>query len=328
MKKRIISIIMSIILPASMLCGCGASASSDTASSGSGKIYMSVSSLDDTFRKSLADAAAAEAKTLGVTLDIGDAKGSVETQVEQMQQAASGGYSSILCLPVNADTAQQLEVAAGDLPICFTNVLPDTSTLKPDKYIYVGSNEEDAGAYQAEYVLNQLGSKDEINVVLFMGEKNHSGTIGRTSAFQYTMKDAGKKVNYVFKDYASWSDTTAAADFKIFLQTGQPYDAIVCNNDTMALGVVQACKDENIDMTNLPICGVDATKDGLAAIDAGTMKFTVFQNAAGQGKALVDAAVKLGSGGSIKGMENATDDLTYVWVPFEKVDKSNSKDYE
>ncbi len=73
MKKRIISIIMSIILPASMLCGCGASASSDTASSGSGKIYMSVSSLDDTFRKSLADAAAAEAKTLGVTLDIGDA---------------------------------------------------------------------------------------------------------------------------------------------------------------------------------------------------------------------------------------------------------------
>ena len=42
--------------------------------------------------------------------------------------------------------------------------------------------------------------------------------------------------------------------------------------------------------------GVDATQDALAAMEAGDLDVTVFQNAAGQGQGAVDAALKLAKG--------------------------------
>ncbi len=49
-------------------------------------------------------------------------------------------------------------------------------------------------------------------------------------------------------------------------------------------------------MNKVIVGGVDATQDALAAMKAGDLDVTVFQNAAGQGKGAVDAALKLAKG--------------------------------
>lgn len=96
----------------------------------------------------------------------------------------------------------------------------------------------------------------------------------------------------------------------------------------MALGIIDACKEENIDLDKLPVLGIDATANGCEAIENGDMAFTVYQSGKGQGTAAVEAAAHLANGESVGSMDGVTDDGKYVWVPFEKVDKSNVSDYK
>lgn len=245
--------------------------------------------------------------------------------MEQFKNAKNNGYNAIICIPEDVDIAKQLMAEAGDIPIIFVNKLPEEDFLIKDKYIYVGFNEEIAGKYQAEYILEKFSSQDNINIALFKGEKGHSATIGRTNKFIETLNNSGKNIDIVFNDYANFSLDDAKNSFNVLLSTGKKIDIVACNNDAMAMGVIQACKDNNIDPSSLMILGVDATNDGRNAIINGDMVFTVGQPADLQGEYAARAAIELATKGSIKNIDYATDDLKYIWLPFEKVDKSNAK---
>jgi inositol transport system substrate-binding protein len=87
----------------------------------------------------------------------------------------------------------------------------------------------------------------------------------------------------------------------------------------MAIGAIQALKAAGRSMDSVVIGGVDATQDALAAMAAGDLDVTVFQNAAGQGRGAVDAALKLAKGEKVE---------TKVYVPFELVTPENLQKYQ
>ena len=103
-----------------------------------------------------------------------------------------------------------------------------------------------------------------------------------------------------------------------WLTAGEPFDAVFANNDEMAIGAIQAMKSAGIDMKDVVVVGVDATQDGLAAMKAGELDVTVFQNARGQAAGAVDAALALARG-------EAVDQVVYI--PFELVTPDNMDDY-
>ena len=323
--KKLISVLLISVMPLSMLSACG---NIGGTASGGKKVLLSMTDTDDTFRKNLTDALTAAASSEGVTLDISYCGSSLEQQTADISSAESKGYSAVIVRLIDSSTALQMEVAAGKLPIIFVNNQPDDAYLTKDKYVYVGSDEEEAGKLQAEWVLKKLGNPSDMDAIIMMGEKGHSGTIGRTTAVQYTVKDNGCTLNTVFKDYANWTAEGAAADMKTVFKTGKSFDAIFCNNDTMALGVIEALKEEGIDPSTVPVCGVDATADGCEAISKGEMAFTAFQNAEGQAKGALQAAKVLAGGEKLKSVEGSTKDGKYVWIPFEGVDASNVTAYK
>lgn len=322
-KQKTALIMVVLVLLASVLTGCGEQA---TAVNKNIRIFLSLNEMD-TFRQTLVNAAEDKAAQEGVEIVVEDAGGSIETQVEHIKKAVEQDYDVILCSAVSTDTVVELKASAGDIPIIFINSCPDDKHLEAGKYIYVGSDEKVAGQFQAEYVLDTLPDKDEINVVLLKGPNEHSATIGRSNGVKQALAESGKKINYVFEDRADWDTEQAKELFELFLKTDVPVDCVVCNNDSMALGVIEACKNAGIDPGTIPILGVDATVDGCAAIQKGEMAFTVYQSGLGQGQAAVDMAIKIVTKQDTKDTEGITEDEKYVWVPFEKVDSSNVTQY-
>lgn len=99
---------------------------------------------------------------------------------------------------------------------------------------------------------------------------------------------------------------------------GEKIDAVAANNDEMAIGAILALKQAHQDPKSVVVAGVDATPDGLAEMDKGTMAVTVFQDAKSQGRVAVATALKM-----IKGEPVGS----HVDVPFELVSKDNYKTY-
>ena len=71
-------------------------------------------------------------------------------------------------------------------------------------------------------------------------------------------------------------------------------------------------------MDKVIVAGVDATQDALAAMKAGDLDVTVFQNAAGQGSGRGRHRAEAGQGREVEQI---------VWVPFELVTPANMEQY-
>ena len=77
-------------------------------------------------------------------------------------------------------------------------------------------------------------------------------------------------------------------------------------------------KAANVDMASVVVAGIDATQDALAAMQAGDLDATVFQDAAGQGAGALDAAIKLSKGEAVE---------QKVYIPFQLVTPANIGDF-
>lgn len=294
---------------------------------GNAKIYYAAIESGD-YYEGWADQLREQAEKNGAEFEAGYAENSVETEVALVKDALTEGSNVILCGLVSPDITAEIKAAANNCPVVFINNAPPDSELEADRYIYVASDEYMAGQYQAEFILEKFADKDEINVMILKGPKTASGAIGRTEGLKQTLKASGKKINYVFEDYADWNEDKAKELTGMFLRTKRPVDCVAANNDDMALGAVTAFEEAGADTDSILFLGVDASAAGCSAIAEGRMDFTVYQPMSAQITVAVEAARRLAAGESIKEMDEASEDGKYILLPFEKVTASNVKDYQ
>lgn len=328
--KKFLALCVCIIMLTGLITGCGNGNKAGDGNYKGIKVFYSTADTKDTFISMIEEAASNYAKEQGIDMDVVDAENDMVKQVADIKEAAkSGDYDAMVVCPVNAETSTQIMDVAGDLPIIFINRSPAENKLKSDKYVFVGSDENDSAGFQAEFLTKYFSDKGKTDVkaVLFQGQAGHSAATQRTAAVKRDLKENGLNVEYVFNDTANWSRTEAQEMFNKFLKMGKEYDCVICNNDEMALGVIAAMKENNIDPSTIPVVGIDATGDGCGAIKAGDMAFTVYQSAKGQGSEAIQAAAILATGGSVSSIEGTNEMKTVIWVPFEKVDASNVDKY-
>lgn len=322
--KKLLSLFMILISMFTFL-GCNKN-NSTNASAGETKVFASISH-NDTFIATIIESMESYASSNNMKLDIKEADNNIETQVNQVKTAKENGYDAIVCILVDADTAQQIINVAGETPVIFINVEPDESRLKENKDIYVASNENEVVDGTVKFFKEYFKDKKSFDAVLMEGDRKYQSAVVRTDTLKYELKKNSFDINYVFQDTANWDRQQAKEMFKTFLKLNKNYDCIICNNDEMALGVIEAMEEENIDPSSVPIVGVDATNDACQAILDGKMVFTMKQSGKGQGESAMKAAQALTSGKDISTIEYADKNGKYIWYPYSSVDKSNASEY-
>jgi inositol transport system substrate-binding protein len=284
-------------------------------------IGVSLANFDFNFVTSLRQNMQSYADSMdNVTIQIEDAQGDISRQQSQVENFIASGVDGIIVNLVDADFGKSISEVAHtiDMPLVFVNMLPSAMESFPVKQAFVGSDEYEAGFLETTEVCKQLKGKGE--AVILMGRLGTTGQRGRTAATLDVLNtEQCNGIKVVDKQTADWMRTPAMDLVTNWISAGIYPDAVIANNDEMALGAVQALKSLGVDMDSVVIAGVDATQEAVTAMEMGDLDVTVYQSAVGQGQGAIQAVLDIVSG---KEYEQS------VMIPFELVTSDNLANYK
>ncbi|WP_416067097.1 substrate-binding domain-containing protein [Rhizobium sp. ZK1] len=286
---------------------------------GAQTIGVSMSDLDK-FRTALLNGVVTHGQTIsGLKLVTENAKGDNELQKQQVQKLIADKVDAIILAISDGDLGPQMSKMAADagIPLIYINNVPSNLLDLPENQVVVASNEKESGTLETKQVCALLKGKGR--VVVLMGEPFHAAARARTQDISDVIATPEcKGLEIVERQAAYWSRDYADQQMQEWLAAGVKFDAVIANNDEMALGAIRAMKKAGMPMKDVVVAGVDATDDALAAMAAGDLDVTILQSAVGQGATAVDAAVKLVNKEKVPRENN---------VPFELVTPENIAKY-
>ncbi|MDF0600482.1 sugar ABC transporter substrate-binding protein [Psychromarinibacter sp. C21-152] len=288
-------------------------------------IGVSMALFDDNFLTVLRNGMIDMAEDMdGVDIQVEDAQNDVAKQLDQINNFIASGVDAIIVNPVDTSATEAMTRAAASagVPLVYVNREPINVDQLPDSQAFVASDERESGTLETIEICDILAEQgtDPADVYILMGELSNQAAVQRTQDI-FDVIEAGKcdvEINVIDRQTANWSRDEAQDLMTNWLSTGEPFDAVISNNDEMAIGAIQAMKAAGMSMDEVVVGGIDATQDALQAMAAGDLDVTVFQDAAGQGAGALDAALKLANGEEVD---------QKVYIPFQLVTPENMEEY-
>lgn len=277
----------------------------------------------------------------GVSFQMKDSNANQQTQTDDINTALVTGAKAIVINMVESGaigTAETLmnTVSSYGVPAVFFNRAVSTDDAEAaalfnsyEKSVFVGTKFEEAGMMQGdmigEYVLANFDALDlnkdgVISYVMFKGDEANQEAILRTKygvenadavlttagkpALAYY--DANATTKYHVDMNGTWSNTASFEYMSTILAqynaaNGNMVELVICNNDDMALGAVNALTNVGYNTgvagdPVIPVFGVDATDAAKELIAAGRMTGTIKQDAVGMADAVATITANLMAG--------------------------------
>ncbi|GAA0209039.1 sugar ABC transporter substrate-binding protein [Selenomonas dianae] len=284
------------------LTGCGL-----TGGSSDRVIYANYDDSDG-FCGQIKGAFAAKAQADGIEVEFLDAKNDGNMQIDQLNEAISGGAGAIILLAADGTSIVKTIEKANDagIPIITVN-----RSVAGGKVLRAYSDDKEAGRMQGEYMAAHL--PPNAKVVYLQGDGTQGSAVGRWEGFKEACLDKRPDVQLLSLVDAGWSKAEALKTMMLWMNMFPEINGVVAGNDEMALGAVAALKGANR-LKGCLVSGVDATPAGLAAVETGEMAQTVKQDAKAQGEGALTLAE-----GFIKGNPPSGD----LAIPFTSITADN-----
>lgn len=314
MKKRVLFLLvvgLIMVLPTTLF----AAGQSET---GVIKIGAAMSSFADKGQTYLQDGIRKfDAEHSDVEIIMTDAKDDPAVQLNQVETLLTKGVDAIVIVPVDISALKPVfqKVKEDKVKLVIANRMPEEA-FHNEFDVYTGSESIQAGILQAEWVAEALqpnGGK----VGIIMGPLGHEAARMRTEGNKQVFAKY-PNIEIVTTAEGKWDRALGMTIAENWLQSGQgELDAIVCNNDEMAIGALLAAQGAGMQDSDIIIAGVDATPDALEYLGKG-LDVTVFQNMTAQGYNGAKAAYDLVKGTAVD---------KWDWIPFETVTPENMANY-
>lgn len=208
-------------------------------------------------------------KGYDVTIDVSSAQGEGDEQgqLSIVKDFINKKYNALLLSPISDGNLVPGVEDAKKASIPVVNV---NDGLIANADVFVGPKAIQNGELAAEWIADKLGGKGQVAIVI--GMPKAFAARQRTAGFEQYMEKNAKDIEIVAKQNADWDRSKSKDLAETWIKQYPELKAIFCNNDTMALGVVEAVEASGRDIL---VVGVDGIGEAYDSIKAGKLDATI-----------------------------------------------------
>lgn len=240
-----------------------------------------------------------EEKQIEVITAVEDAAGNPQEQNRQIEFLMDQECDILALNLVDTWSASQIIDRARErnIPLIFFNREPSDEDIQLWKDVYyIGTDGEEIGKLQGEILTDAFCTaeskidKNQDGILQYIsveGEEGHCDSVKRTAAMLKKTEEifSSKQVESVSAD---WNREMAKESFiQLPIEKIESCEAVICNNDDMALGVLDALKERKIEYIPA-IVGVNGEQEVLEKIQQGEILGTVSQKSQEQAKKVTE----------------------------------------
>ena len=207
---------------------------------------VSMALFDDNFLTAVRASMKARARELDVSIQFEDAQNDIGRQLNQIQNFIAQKVDAIVVNPVDTDATPRMTrlVARAGIPLVYVNRMPADKQLPP-RVSFVGSDETQSGTLEMAEVCRLLKGKGEI--VVLIGELTNQAARQRTQdVYDVIARPECRGIRVLDKQAADWKRTQAADLMTNWLSAGLRPQAVVANDDEMAIGAIQSLRQARL----------------------------------------------------------------------------------
>ena len=237
-------------------------------------IVVIVPSEDNPFFKAEADAAAAQALSIGYRVRVDSHDDDAYRQDNLVDAAIASNAAAIIIDNAGADSSIAAIRRAAKAGIACFLIDREINATGIAKAQIIADNHQGSVIVAQDFV-DELGPTGGPYVEL-LGRESDTNAQVRTAGF-HSVLDRHPNLVRAAAQSANWSQSEAFQKTETILQAQQNIKGIISGNDTMALGALAAVKSAG--RTGIVISGFDGSPDAVAAVRAGQMRATALQPA-------------------------------------------------
>lgn len=310
MKRKLLGLVLSVAMVATMLTGCGG-ASSTSSSANAGKIGVAMPTKDLQRWNQDGSNMEAQLKEAGYAVDLQYASNDIATQVSQIENMINSGCKLLVIASIDGDSLGTVLAQAKEknIPV----IAYDRLIMNSDAVSYYATFDNYmVGTKQGEYIKEKLdldNAAGPFNIEITTGDPGDNNAryfYGGAMDVLRPYIESGKlvvksgQIDFETVATANWSTETAQSRMDAIISAnyadGTKLDACLCSNDSTALGVENSLEANYTGEWPI-ITGQDCDIANVKNMIAGKQSMSIFKDTrtlASKVVEMVDAIMKGG----------------------------------